>query len=39
MNVTRNFLLEKLRRYQLEHFITLTGIKDQNIRKVFTRIF
>ena len=30
MNVTRNFLLDRLRRYQLENFITLTGIKDQN---------
>ena len=30
MNVTRNFLLEKLRLYQLENFIELTGIKDQN---------
>ena len=38
MNVTRNFLLEKLRRYQLENFIKLTGIKDQNNRKVFTTI-
>ena len=38
MNAMRNFLLEKLRWYQLENFITLTGIKDQNNRKVFTRI-
>ena len=38
MNLTRNFLLEKLRWYQLENFITLTGIKDQNNRKVFARI-
>ena len=38
MNVTRNFLLEKLQRYQLENFITLTGIKDQKNRKVFNRI-
>ena len=32
MNATRDFLLEKLRRYQLENFITLTRIKDQNNR-------
>ena len=36
MNVTRNFLLVKLRRYELENLITLTGIKDPNNRKVFT---
>ena len=38
MNVTRNLLLKKLRWYQLENFTTLAGIKDQNNRKVFTRI-
>ena len=38
MNVTKNFSLEKLRRYQLETCIKLTRIKDQNNRKVFTRI-
>ena len=31
-------LLKKLRWYQLENFIILTGIKEQNNRKVFTRI-
>ena len=38
MNITRNFLLEKIRSYQLGNFITLTGIKDQKNQKVFTRI-
>ena len=38
MNVTRNVLLKKIRWYQLENFITLTEIKDQKNRKVFTRI-
>ena len=39
MNVMKNFLLEKLLWYQLENFITLTVIKDQDNRKVFTKIF
>ena len=38
MNVTRDFLLEKLRWYQLENFITLIGIKNQNNQKMFTGI-
>ena len=38
MNVMRNFLLGKLRCYQLESVITLTRIKDENSRKVFTNI-
>ena len=38
MNVTTNFSLQKSHSYQTENVITLTGIKVQSNRKVFTRI-